>query len=443
MFAKGFACLAGVFAIFSTATLVSAQSFSVRGGDATPLRALDDSRNNLEVFLTAGADDLVVEFSAPEGAPTPHQWFRYQFSAADAEQVPSFQNGYTSRLAEPLPGYGYFVGLASHPDTRFLYLIDYAPLAPALTAFTFAPTSDPCGTLRFAAPGDLPKILYYTPASRIPVELKRAFTLAYTALEWSEELQAFNRVDKLDVFTDPNAISLLPPLCDTQYRLLGDSFALHFGLQQEFLTELFTATAIEAHADTSLLASDDPPNLYAGSQGFSAPLALRFTATANEPTAFLYVWTVSRDGQDDEPILRYTGKQVDYTFTRAGRYKAALEVSNRDGSCTDDAHEFIFDVSDTFIDIPNAFSPGSTPGVNDEFRIVYKSITRFKGAIFNRWGNQLFAWTDPAVGWDGRRGGQLLPPGVYFYVIEFTDSLGNARKLSGPLHLFNSSSSQP
>jgi gliding motility-associated-like protein len=132
---------------------------------------------------------------------------------------------------------------------------------------------------------------------------------------------------------------------------------------------------------------------------------------------------------------------VEYTFNTAGRYTAALSVSNRDGSCGDDTQQFTFEVSETYIDIPNAFSPGATPGVNDEFRIVYKSITDFKGYIFNRWGNQLFHWTDPATGWDGRVNGRLVPPGTYFYVLEYRDSQGRPQKHTGPVHLFGDSPS--
>lgn len=43
---------------------------------------------------------------------------------------------------------------------------------------------------------------------------------------------------------------------------------------------------------------------------------------------------------------------------------------------------------------------------------------KFKAWIFNRWGLQMYYWTDPAQGWDGKKGGKYVQPGVYFYVIE-------------------------
>jgi len=31
---------------------------------------------------------------------------------------------------------------------------------------------------------------------------------------------------------------------------------------------------------------------------------------------------------------------------------------------------------------------------------------KFNGTIFNRWGVEMFHWTNPAEGWDGKKGGK-------------------------------------
>ncbi|MDR3126923.1 MAG: gliding motility-associated C-terminal domain-containing protein [Tannerellaceae bacterium] len=425
-------------AVLLTALPGSSQTFSVRSAQRLPLRALYDSRNKLELYLIYGSVGLTLDYTAPQGDASTHHWFRYRQGVASAEPVAASQHGATSTLLNPLPGYGYFVGLPSHPATHYLYLIDYATLIPDLSSFSFL--DDPaehCSNLAFAVDGSLPKILYYTPASLVPAELKRSFTLSYRTLQWDDEHKVFQPRTVQESFNDPFAISITPPLCDTEFRLSGDSFAAHFGLAIDLISPLFSASAVQAHADTLLLAPADPPNLYTASQGLSAPASLRFSAYANDPVAFLYLWTIFREGEADNPLLRFTGKQIDYTFNTAGRYTATLDVANRDGSCNDDSQRFTFEVAETFIDIPNAFSPGASPGVNDEFRIVYKSITHFQGSIFNRWGNRLFFWNDPARGWDGRVNGQLAPAGTYFFVIEYLDAQGRPKKHTGPLHLFN------
>ena len=103
-------------------------------------------------------------------------------------------------------------------------------------------------------------------------------------------------------------------------------------------------------------------------------------------------------------------------------------------SCVDSAL-FYPQVNEFFLDCPNFFTPRSTPGENDEFRVAYRSVVSFKGVIVNRWGNVLFEWNDPALGWDGKYKGKHVSPGVYFYVIEATGSDGKKHMFRGDINL--------
>ena len=69
--------------------------------------------------------------------------------------------------------------------------------------------------------------------------------------------------------------------------------------------------------------------------------------------------------------------------------------------------------------MPNAFSPNGD-GVNDIYRAKteYKSIIQFHAYIFNRWGQKLFEWTDPAEGWDGTYKGHAVKDGVYYCLVK-------------------------
>ena len=113
---------------------------------------------------------------------------------------------------------------------------------------------------------------------------------------------------------------------------------------------------------------------------------------------------------------------------------ASIEVSDASGTCSS-YEEISVSVAESFLDVPNAFSPGTSPGVNDEFRVVYKSLVKFSCWIFNRWGHLLFHWTDPAQGWDGKKGGTYVSPGVYFYVIEAEGSDGIKYKKKGDINI--------
>ena len=70
--------------------------------------------------------------------------------------------------------------------------------------------------------------------------------------------------------------------------------------------------------------------------------------------------------------------------------------------------------------VPNAFTPNGD-GRNDVFRVQRVGDDQLTSlAIFNRWGDQLFATGTPETGWDGTFKGKLQPLGVYLYVLQTT-----------------------
>ena len=77
----------------------------------------------------------------------------------------------------------------------------------------------------------------------------------------------------------------------------------------------------------------------------------------------------------------------------------------------------VFVNTESIVDMPNAFSPGSSP--NGELKIVKKGIASLKYfRIFNRWGQVVIETTDINKGWDGKFNGEPQPMGVYVYTIE-------------------------
>jgi gliding motility-associated-like protein len=82
--------------------------------------------------------------------------------------------------------------------------------------------------------------------------------------------------------------------------------------------------------------------------------------------------------------------------------------------------------------IPNTFTPNND-GVNDLW--VIKNIENYPGAlvqIFNRYGQRVFESKGYSQPFDGKYGGSLLPPGVYYYIINLNS---NCSLLSGSLTL--------
>lgn len=90
---------------------------------------------------------------------------------------------------------------------------------------------------------------------------------------------------------------------------------------------------------------------------------------------------------------------------------------------------------------PTAFSPNGD-GVNDTFVLQpgkgVRSIASFR--VYGRWGEQLFegndlAPNDLAAGWDGRRDGEAMPPGVYVWSAQVLFLDGETREMSGEVVL--------
>jgi gliding motility-associated-like protein len=71
------------------------------------------------------------------------------------------------------------------------------------------------------------------------------------------------------------------------------------------------------------------------------------------------------------------------------------------------------------VELPNAFSPNGDE-INNTFRPISGAgyqIVRFQ--IYDRWGSQVFATTDPAIGWDGKRNGAEMDLDTYYVLFTY------------------------
>jgi len=162
-----------------------------------------------------------------------------------------------------------------------------------------------------------------------------------------------------------------------------------------------------------------------------APLVIDFYSNPNEAVQF-YEWFVYDTEDESGTYKRYSDENLNHTFLVSGKSRVKLYVSN---ATSKDSASFTIIVTESKLDCPNFFTPRSTPGENDEFRVAYRSIVKFKGTIVNRWGNVLFVWTDPSQGWNGTYKGKAVSPGVYFYLIEAKGSDGIVYKKKGDINL--------
>ena len=113
-----------------------------------------------------------------------------------------------------------------------------------------------------------------------------------------------------------------------------------------------------------------------------------------------------------------------------GTYR--LSVTNICGSKTD---EIIIKAGLCSLEIPNSFTPNND-GLNDFFRVKYPEfIKQFNMVVYNRWGQKIFATTNPQTGWDGSFKGIQQPASAYTWTIQLIDFENHTKAASGSILL--------
>lgn len=192
---------------------------------------------------------------------------------------------------------------------------------------------------------------------------------------------------------------------------------------------------------TFMLADDDIPTIsptavFMGEDGEeestfysgSAPLEASFYANPENTGGWTeyYEWRFTGEDSDQPYLIRYE-QDTKYTFKKAGSTRVvcyAIFTQGGDSICYTqdywaDAEPIIISISESHLDMPNAFSPNGD-GINDIYKAKegYQSLVEFHAAIYNRWGQKLYEWDDPAGGWDGTFHGKDVAQGVYYCRVE-------------------------
>ncbi len=157
----------------------------------------------------------------------------------------------------------------------------------------------------------------------------------------------------------------------------------------------------------------------------SAPVTVVFHANPEdvEDLDCRYEWIIYETGNEQNIIVHRFEEEIEYTFLRHGSFTAELKATFTQGSDVvtypDEGEQgvrFTISISESHLEMPNAFSPGDNDDYNKTYRAKdnHKSIISFKATIFNRWGQKLYSWNDINGGWDGRYKGKIVPDGVYY-----------------------------
>lgn len=354
-------------------------------------------------------------------------FYTYENSIGDKTPISSTSNSSGSKTIYTISNLHDSRGLLVEDNSKMLavWIIDYSQHPSRLQSIEPVEAADKCEALKLFITNNSDALEYRGTAGQVKT-IDRQYELKYKNLEWNEDEHRF-REKEIVISRGLTGTEIILtgddlPLMNTEFTLSGDQFATKFN-QKVFVTSSeYQAVAVQAHMQ-AIQVKEEVENEGQGGDalGGSAPVDIDFYGYGNEPVVYFYTWFVYDKKDMENPIARYTDKDFSYTFEQAGKYEVKLEVANAESSCVTTTSVEV-DISISELSIPNFFSPGSSPGSNDEFKVYYKSIVKYHITIFNRWGNKVWESRNPAEGWDGRYGGKLVNPGVYYYSIQAVGS---------------------
>jgi gliding motility-associated-like protein len=117
-----------------------------------------------------------------------------------------------------------------------------------------------------------------------------------------------------------------------------------------------------------------------------------------------------------------------YNVTQQGLYWVKVTLD----SCSSMDSIYIYTiVCPAILELPNIISPNND-GSNDIFLpLQSKNIEKMNTQLFNRWGNLVFETDNLQIEWNGKSKGQLVADGVYFWIVNYTDTNGKEGMMKG------------
>ena len=384
---------------------------------------LYDSQQN-RMQYTAGSSNATVK------------WYKFGATGgAYAEEITSIErNGNVSVLKSVIPNSGYII--EENTNRKYVWVVNYADYRLRVNSIEAVNDGD-CSSATLNVQGEGDAIVYYSINGARKV-LDRKLKLIYNNLVWNETDLMWNSETQEEELQElKSTISLPAPYCNTIFTLTGDRFLEYWGegismTSDEYQTQAVTVTTRaeqeQKEADNQVGGGDET------TLGGSAPAVITFSAYYTDAVA-TKEWQMSHDAEFEEIADRRNEDEITVTFEEAGTTFWRFVCSNATGECSAYSDVYQVNIGESMLKCPNAFSPGVTEGVNDEWKVSYKSIVKFKCWIFNTWGVQLCELNDPSQGWDGKYKGKIVKPGVYYYVIDAEGSEGKKYKLKGDINV--------
>ncbi len=150
-----------------------------------------------------------------------------------------------------------------------------------------------------------------------------------------------------------------------------------------------------------------------------------FTNTSFAAT--IYSWDLGDGGTS-------SSMNVQHTYTDTGTYCVTLLASNAIG-CSDTVTHCLIVHPFFTLYIPNSFTPNEDE-MNQIFRVYGNGIKTIHVSIFDRWGEEIYAYSDIKGGWGGlTTSGAFCPQATYVYKVDVVDVFNKEHGYIGMVNL--------
>lgn len=425
-------CVAGLSA--------SAQSLTFQGNSLKVLEETPEKSTGLEkIYVLYSTKGVTASYTSSSGNKI--QWLQYgNLGGGHAEEVASTQTGNMSTLSVLEGDKGYIV---EDGDRRYCFWVtEYEQHRLNLSSVSASPDQE-CGVSVIDVAGSGDPIRYFT-INGMQKTLDQEISVEYSTQEWSDKMENFQQVNAGKTFESLQPTYRLSPpnYCATRFKVTGDKFLKAWNWEESVESETVSPHSVDARTfaitDNNVVEADSIGSNQIGAGnteglGGSAPCNISFQAYITDGVIH-NEWQLTDDPTFENIDYRFTTQDLDYTFLDEGIHYVRYIGSNSDGSCEYYSDVYEVSIGESQLLIPNAFSPNGD-GVNDEWKVAYRSLLEFQCYIFDRNGQQVCHLTSPEQGWDGKIRGKTVDSGVFFYVIEAKGTDGKKYKKSGDINV--------
>lgn len=450
-----------LFGLVSGLTADAAPALSFSGNSLRPVEVTPEKSTGLDkIYVLYNLNG--VDFSIKVSTPSRAHIYRYSnLGGGYAEEIKNVVvSGDTLTVEDVAGDYGYIV---EDGDTRYYYwIVNYEPYRFKITSVEAA-SEQQCEYTTLNVVANAEPIHYFTINGQQKV-LDREIRVEYDTQEWNEQNQTFETVGATKMYESlGSTIMITPPAyCSTSFTISGDKFLEAWNWTTELESSVINPHAVAvyteaiqegeaaegnktddagedgetsdgANADSDETDASNVIKTTEGGLGGSAPATISFEAYATEGVIH-HEWQMSKDPEFETIDYRFNVQNIDYTFDEEGVFYLRYIGSNADGSCESVGDTYTVNIGGSELLCPNAFTPDGD-GVNDVWKVAYRSLLDFRCWIFDRYGHQMHYFDNPADGWDGKRGDKVVKPGVYYYVIQATGADGTKYKKSGDINI--------